>query len=111
LGPHNVIIRDLDGSLLEGEYPYQGSIISDNAGAINGTCDYVSSWNGHKCFNTNPDEFEWMMLLFEVLDENRMESVLSPFIIQNSNFYNKLTPMIDNREEIYDVSGERLPRY
>lgn len=51
------------------------------------------------------------MLLFEVTDENSLETIFKPFYITNDNFYNKLSPMMDNREEVYDISGERIPRY
>ncbi len=49
LGPHNRIIRDLDGSILEGP----GSIISNNTKAINTTanCKFVPSWRGYQCPN------------------------------------------------------------
>ena len=41
LGPHNVIIRDLDGSF-EGSGK-SGSFISNNAKAANGSCSFDSA--------------------------------------------------------------------
>jgi len=46
---------------------------------------------------------------WEVLDWKK--DIFRPFILNNTNYYNWLTPNIDNKEEIYDISGERFPRY
>jgi len=49
--------------------------------------------------------------MFEALDEDRIGQIWRPFEITSNNYFNKLTPMMDNREEVYDISGERFPRY
>jgi len=104
-GPYNVLVKDLDGSLLG----KPGSVIGNNSGAANGTCKRYESWNGFECPNSHASTFEWGLAVFEVL--NWKKDLFRPFIFNASNFYNNVTPGIDNRQEIYDISGERYPRY
>ena len=40
-----------------------------------------------------------------------MSHIFRPWQIRAKNFYNKITPLMDKTEEIYDISGQRLPRY
>jgi hypothetical protein len=86
-----------------------GSILSNNSKAANGTCKRNAAWNGFECPNTHASKFEWGIVAFEVL--NWKKDLFRPFIINATNFYNNVTPNIDNRQEIYDISGERYPRY
>ena len=88
-----------------------GSIISNNTKAINKTCEYVEKWNGNKCPNKSPNTFEWTIASWEILDEDRLETVFRPWLLYGDKFYNKITPNMDNEEEIYDISGRRFPRY
>lgn len=44
-----------------------GSIVSNNTGAINGSCEYVPAWKGNKCPNLKPSDFVWTILGFEVI--------------------------------------------
>ena len=106
MGLHNVIIRDLDGSLLGSP----GHAISNNTKAINDTCEYIEDWIGYHCPNNIPQN-EWSTVVWEILDKNREEVIFRPWSINNTNFYNKITPMMDNLKEIYDISGIRIPRY
>jgi len=99
------MVKDLDGTLMK----KPGTIIGNNSKAANGTCKRNDDWNGFECPNTYAPKFEWGIVAFEVL--NWKKDLFRPFIINATNFYNNVTPGIDNRQEIYDISGERYPRY
>jgi len=104
-GPYNVLVKDMDGSLMK----KPGVIIGNNSKAVNGTCKRNAAWNGFECPNNYATKFDWGIVAFEVL--NWKKDLFRPFIINATNFYNNVTPGIDNRQEIYDISGERFPRY
>jgi hypothetical protein len=105
-GPYNSLVRDLDGTILG----KPSSIFSNNPNVTNGTnCVRNDKWNGYSCENNIPTKFDWGLVSFEVL--NWKKDLFRPFIINNTQFYNNVTPNIDNKQEVYDISGERFPRY
>jgi len=100
------MVKDLDGTLIG----KPGAILANNPGVANGTCVRVDEWNGFKCVNEISDEFDFAQVSFEEIGWDHAQ-IYRPFIFNNTKFYNKVTPNMDNKEEIYDISGERPPRY
>lgn len=73
MGPHNSIVRDLDGTLLNGTI--KGQLVSNNPSAVNSSagvdCKFSKSMNGYTCPNNNenPDKYNWKLLAFESVDD------------------------------------------
>lgn len=55
MGPHNSIVRDLDGTLLNGTV--KGQLVSNNPSAVNSSagvdCKFSKSMNGYTCPNND----------------------------------------------------------
>lgn len=115
MGPHNSIVRDLDGTLLNGTR--KGQLVSNNPSAVNSSagvdCNFSKSMNGYTCPNNKdyPDTYEWKLLAFESVDDKWKEQLYRPFHLYNTDYYNIFTPMMDTDMAEYDISGDRKPLY
>jgi len=118
-GLKNVVVRDLDGSLVGNSYG--GYLLPNNPGiTYQSACTYIPRSNGYICPKSPINDFDYALLVFENMDIDARNVTISPTYvasedpIMNTNathFYNKMNSFMAMVWDGFYVGMNRLGRF
>mmetsp|Transcript_8382 Transcript_8382/g.16636 ORF Transcript_8382/g.16636 Transcript_8382/m.16636 type:complete len:1637 (+) Transcript_8382:5150-10060(+) len=118
-GPLNVLVRDTDGSLSSNATTTY--LLPNNPGvALKDSCTFIAKSNGYVCKKTKLQNFDYSVLVFESLDDDRYDRTFSPIYITSDDFvlsaadgkyYNKLNTFMDHVWDGFYTGQKRLSRF
>eukprot|EP00361_Fabrea_salina_P003869 CAMPEP_0202427040 /NCGR_PEP_ID=MMETSP1345-20130828/1320_1 /ASSEMBLY_ACC=CAM_ASM_000843 /TAXON_ID=342563 /ORGANISM="Fabrea Fabrea salina" /LENGTH=3382 /DNA_ID=CAMNT_0049037631 /DNA_START=76 /DNA_END=10221 /DNA_ORIENTATION=+ len=119
-GLWNAIFKDKDGSILGNEFG--GDIIPNNPTiAKQSKCVFKENANGYFCPKSSQTEDEYIALIFESLDADRLDRTFSPVYVNSfgssfkniggTNFNNDLNSYMDHVWDRFYTGQKRLSRF
>ena len=119
-GLQNAIFKDKDGSILGNEFG--GDIIPKNPSIVKrNKCYYKEKPNGYFCPKSSQTEDEYIVLIFESLDADKMDRTFSPIYVNSfgssfkniggTNFNNDLNSYMDHTWDRFYTGQKRLSRF